>query len=152
MVDEKDRPLDGELDAFDLEQSIHGQSTDAFLQRLVHLVNTTTIELDVTLTLGGNVITGRLIGGKRYHQEFASVIADAWPTEDSRQGIRDAFSSWAELYEKPEELAQRPPQYIHLRDAYYVTQDAQFPRVGMLWRGRINAVSGFALGRFSFME
>lgn len=145
MSSQKQQLTDLELKLFS-----DGQSVDWYLQRLVSIANTSDIELDITLVIGGSVVSGRLVGGKKYFEEFAKDFSQAWP-EDGKDDIRRAFASNADLYNSREaEEKPFPPQFIHLVDARCFYPGSQLPNNrGVLWRGKINAVSGFSLGGLS---
>jgi hypothetical protein len=138
-----------DLSAVELEQEIHGQSIDWYLQKLVHLANVNGWEFGLTLVLGGSVVSGIVISGKKYFDTFADEISQAWPGDDKEE-LRSAFASHGEIYDLPEGEEPRPPQYIHLKDARISYPNGNIPSSGtVLWRGKINAVSGFNLGMLS---
>jgi hypothetical protein len=61
--------------------------------------------------------------------------------------MRTAFASHGEIYGGDDGKALADPQYIHLKNAKVHHPTGQLPTDdGVLWRGRINAVSGWNLG------
>lgn len=133
----------------EIEQAIHGQSTDWFLQKLVSTANNAGLEIGITLYIGSGVISGTLIGGKRYFDKFAEEFSSNWPFEDKEQ-IREVFASQGETYNEPVDENSPPPQYIHLMNARLYSQSGCIPgNSGVLWRGKINAISGFNIGLLS---
>lgn len=148
---ERDQNIESarEADAFDWE----GQSVDWFLQNLVSIVNNSGIEFGVTLSVEGMVLSGTLVSGKKYFEIFAEQFANAYPGKaDTKEEIREALAKNAELYtEREEDESRPPPQFIHLEDCrHFSTSGHVLPgNQGFLWRGRINAVSGFSLGSLS---
>jgi hypothetical protein len=141
-----------ELSPIEVEQEIHGQSVDWYLQKIVSLANDVGVglEMGITLVLGGSVISGILISGKKYFDTFASDLSAAWPGANKEE-IRKSFASLGAIYDQgdgQEELP--PPQYIHLSNARIYSPSGSLPtKGGVLWRGKINAVSGFSLGLFA---
>lgn len=134
-----------------LEQrlEIDGVSVDWYLQRLVSMVNRAPIEMGISLVANGALVSGTLISGKQYFETFAREISQAWPGDDeAKESIRSAFASNAEMYEADTEEENLPlPQYIHLKNATVRTPNGPIPaQGGMLWRGKLNAISGFSLG------
>lgn len=138
----------------EIKQAIEGQSVDWYLQTLVQLCNRTGLEIGITLNIGGSVISGLLIGGKRYFEDFAKEFSDAWDGPD-KEDIRAAFAQHGAIYDKPsatdqDEQVSPSVQYIHLANARVFTTNQPLPsNRGVLWRGKINAVSGFWLGQLA---
>lgn len=143
-----------QLSDVELKLFSDGQSVDWYLQKLVSIANSSGIQFGITLVVGGSVVSGQLVGGQKYFEEFAREFAEAWPGE-RREDIRRAFASNAEIYQRSPQEDEKgfPPQFIHLIDARCFYPGSQLPNNrGVLWRGRINAVSGFSLGMLSTDE
>ncbi|MDB0529750.1 hypothetical protein LBW56_24070 [Ralstonia solanacearum] len=120
---------------------------DWYLRNLVDLANRGGLECGITLTVGGTTITGTLVGGKKYFEQFGKLASEGWPgNEEDREHTRIEFSKPARLYESEDQSA---PSFIHLVNAKIVHPTAFMPNEGMLWRGRLTAISGFALGSLS---
>ncbi len=70
-----------------------------------------------------------------------------------KEDIRRAFASHASIYDSEDDAQQSstPPQFIHLIDSRCFSPGGQpLPsNRGVLWRGKVNAVSGFTLGSLS---
>lgn len=140
-----------ELTSKKLKLAIDGNSVDWFLQSLVSTVNKTDLEIGITLVVGGSIVSGRLVGGKRYFEIFAKEFSAMWP-EGSSDAIYQAFAKYGEIYSQEENHKEDgpPPQFIHLVDSRCFFPGNQLPdNKGVLWRGRINSVSGFSLGQLS---
>lgn len=127
-----------------------GVSVDWFLQNLSNLTNSSGLEFGITLNVSGQTISGTMIGGKKYFEVFADSFADAWPHDDKDE-IRDAFAKNSQIYSSKEGDEKLPPtQYVHLMDAKVFNGNSTTPsNEGVLWRGKINAISGFSLGKLS---
>jgi hypothetical protein len=154
MTDVKEESVPNKEELF---FSLEGRSLDWYLQWLVSTVNTSSMEFGVTLFVEGAIISGVLVSGKKYFETFAKEFSGAYPgDDDSKEVIRKAFAGYAEIYahENTEDERLRPtspPQYIHLVDVKcFSPGGGSLPsNRGLLWRGKINAVSGFSLGTIS---
>lgn len=141
MNDEKDKDS-----IIEIEQAIHGQGIDWYLQKLVSLANENGLEIGITLIIGGSIVSGTIVSGKKYFETFAAEFSAAWPGDD-KESIRESFASFASIYESADDKELQPPQYIHLTNARFHAAEGNLPtNGGVLWRGKINAVSGFNLG------
>ena len=67
------------------------RSVDCFLQSLVSIVNDESASIPITLSVGGLLISGDMIGGKTYFDEFARQFKD---------GFKDISSETASTIEK----------------------------------------------------
>lgn len=134
------------------EEVQYVERNDWFLQHLVSTVNKSRGIMGITLMCEGAIVTGNLIGGKKYFEIFASDFSSASHPDD-QEGIKMAFNNLAEkLYPEVDENVEdaSPPQYIHLENARIVSPNGDIPSSkGTLWRGKISAVSGFILGVLS---
>lgn len=131
--------------------SIVNPPLDAFIRGLVILANAG-IETAVTLAVGGFLISGFLVSGKRYFEYFASDAALASIEGEAKEEMRKFLLSFETLYEPAPEGEQRPlPVFLHLRDARYFhnSGNALPSDRGIWWRGRISDVHGITLGAMS---
>lgn len=134
----------------DAKLLLEGRSTDWHLQQLVSLANEHGLEVGITLIVAGSVISGMLVGGQKYFELFAKEFAAVWPRGEGKEAIRAAFAINADIYDKPGSKPATPPQFIHLNNAKCFYPGGEIPNnQGVLWRGRINAISGFSLGAMS---
>ena len=129
---------------------------DWFLQRLVNIVNSGGVNFGITLNVSGFLVSGNLIGGKEYFEgcsaDFASGLASGESAGIVKKTIAEFIASGGDIYTSDEdEKRQISPSYVHLRNAkFYNTNGNPIPsNRGVLWRGRISEVSGFALGSLS---
>lgn len=132
---------------------------DWFLQSVISLANSGA-EIGITLTVGGAVISGMLIAGRTYFKELADMIRGVADEEEEANPMLEAIAeSWdklSEIYDKPEgataEWDPGPFGYIHLRNArVYAPGGGVLPSSpsGVLWRGRLTQISGFAIGQLA---
>jgi hypothetical protein len=133
-------------------------SVDSFLQSLVSIVNDELASIPITLSVGGLLISGAMIGGKTYFDEFARQFKDGFRniSSETSSTIEEAFKGLGDVYDPIQKESQgsaaiSKPHLIHLKDAQIYLSGAgpALSEKGVLWRGRLDAVDGFSLGRVS---
>jgi hypothetical protein len=131
---------------------------DCFLQALVSIVNDESASIPITLSVGGLLISGAMIGGKTYFDEFARQFKDGFRNvrSETASTIEEAFKRLGDVYDPIQKESQGSdpipkPHLVHLRDAQiYPSGASPAPsEKGVLWRGRLESVDGFSLGRVS---
>lgn len=124
-------------------------SKDWFLQFLVNLANKNRFELDMTLTVGGTLISGTLIGVRQYFDEVSAFFANPFDS-GKYPDIKETFRQIGEQCScvSPSEQTETP-SYIHLKNVNFATIDGNpIPEnAGSWWRGRLSEVQGFTPGR-----
>lgn len=129
------------------QQGVDFHAPDYLLQHLVLCANDG-MSMGITLCVNGAVVTGTLIGGDHYFALMKEAVAGANGNFDSdvREGFGEMFDRYAKIYAEPP--ANPPlPMFVHVKDAkIFVPGQPPMPTSGMLWRGRLSAVSGFTLG------
>lgn len=134
------------------------RSVDCFLQSLVSIVNDESASIPITLSVGGLLISGDMIGGKAYFNEFARQFKGGFRdiSSETASTIEKAFKRLGDVYDPVQKEVQGSapipkPHMVHLRDAQiYLSGASPEPsEKGVLWRGRLEAVDGFSLGRLS---
>jgi hypothetical protein len=127
---------------------------DWFLAQLVGWANEFGIEQGITLAVGGAVISGQLISGKRFFEELATFVMSSGgnATDELKKALAESIKQWTVIYNQPEgtadDSAPPVPTYIHLRNALWIYPDGRFlpANHGVLWRGKLAAIDGFCLG------
>lgn len=149
-------------DFWTLEKMAQAHSLpDSVLQTLVAVMNGQ-VDSDqggesVTLTVGGLLISGRIIPAWAFFEQIASlpgVPDNHWARRLSREQkesarVRRSLDDVAvEDYSKEQaDEADREIMYIHLADARAFAPGAgPTPVVGTYWRGRLSDVSGWTFG------
>jgi hypothetical protein len=116
------------------------------------------MEMAVTVSVGGGVVSGTLISTGAYYRtladQFASaeggtdmdeLFAEAFRgiIDDARRASKAALGEWADASRPDPEV-----EYLHLTDARYVSGSGFLPhgRQGVLWRCRAADVRGWSLG------
>ncbi|UCP10235.1 gas vesicle protein [Pseudomonas sp. MM213] len=134
-------------DATSVKQQWEGRQTDWLLQWLCKFVNSNSLEIGVTLTLGGSFVTGTLISHQKYFEQLSSDFSNpfAGSGEEAQEQIRSLILGFNPPVIAGEESP--PVQYVHLKNAHmYMGANDRLPTNGALWRGKISAVDGFILG------
>lgn len=144
-------------DPVKLVYGIQGTAIDSHLQHLVRMVNNaeTDFSFGITLFTSAGVVTGSLISRKKYFekfgQSFKSGFDQSFPDTDW-QYIADSFAAkGTEGDDLPEgDEYECPPQFVHLDGASLLSGDGSLiMKSGILWRGKLQAVTGFTLGTIS---
>jgi len=139
-------------------RNTRSRAVDWFLQSLVSIVNNESASIPITLSVGGLLISGDMIGGKVYFNEFARQFKDGFKdiSSETAATIEKAFKRLGDVYDSIQKESQGSapipkPHLVHLRDAQiYLSGASPTPsEKGVLWRGRLEAVDGFSLGRLS---
>jgi hypothetical protein len=126
---------------------------DYVLQALVDLINSSEISFGISLTVGGFLISGNLISGKKYFDGVASEMASAYKDHaGASDAMKTYFSNFGKIYDNySDEKSRNLPVFIHLSEAkFFHNAGAPFPgNRGVFWRGRVSCVSSFILGKLS---
>lgn len=119
---------------------------DWFLQDLIEIANSGKMSFDITLTVGGFLVSGTLIGGKEYFEGFGEEFSFGLKGEAAEK-VKAAFSKNGEMYSTSTGPAM-PPSYVHLKNAHFFhTSGTPVPENrGVWWRGRVSEIAGFSLG------
>lgn len=126
--------------------------SDWFLALLVDHVNEHGGSIPLTVTVGGSVVSGTLIGVREYYERTADDLADVFPSRSDSitDALRDAGAKSVDAVRKHKEQVRageaklETPHFFHLRDVRYLNAN---PRTQAgLWRARISDVSGFSIG------
>ena len=130
---------------------------DVLLQHLVSKLKGTDGEIAITLLVGGCLVSGMLVSEHVYLESFEKRIIgafkgkadDIW--EDTLTHLRSALailtSKRDEEESPPEGKEQKPPFYVHLKDAKLLLPSGCPPQgAGTWWRVRIARIDGFCLG------
>jgi hypothetical protein len=128
------------------------KGNDWFLQDLVRLTNDLNLEIGITLNASGQTISGLLISGRRYFDIFAEQFSGGLnDSDESKEQLKKMFQDVGSIYDNEEDAPPMgPPQYIHLINAKMFESGGSLPsQNGVLWRGKLNAISGFSLGVLS---
>ncbi len=139
-------------------QNTKSRTVDWFLQALVSIVNDESAGIPITLSVGGLLISGEMIGGKAYFNEFARQFKDGFGDISSKTAatIEEAFKRLGDVYDPTQKESRgnayiTKPHLVHLRNVqmHHAGGPPLLSEKGVLWRGRLEAVDGFSLGRLS---
>ncbi len=130
-----------------LKREWDGRQTDWLLQWLCQFINKNGLEVGVTLTIGGMLVTGTLISHDKYFEQFSKDFSDPFAVSGTevQEQMRSIILGFNPAVDPDEQLPAL--QYIHLKNARtYMSSSDHLPTKGTLWRGKIAAVDGFTLG------
>lgn len=125
-----------------------GRQTDWLLQWFVNFVNETPLEIGVTISMGGVLISGSLISHSSYFTKLADGFSSAFSNIEGAD-VAEIKRMMLGFHEKPvvREGERAPaPQYLHLSDVKVLT-GSNVTNVNSVWRGKISSIDGFILGR-----
>ncbi|MEN5216836.1 gas vesicle accessory protein GvpU [Pseudomonas pudica] len=124
-----------------------GRGVDQILQWAVDTANAHKgNQFPITLTIGGNLVSGILISADAYLDEWAEQFSSNF-SGDIQTRVRDEVLGWKDEG-APYEERYVPSQFIHLKQAEtYTSSGRPIVAGGSLWRGKLNSVDGFSLGR-----
>ena len=108
-----------------------------------------TIEIGITLHVGGSLVSGTLINGKKYFDGIAELMTGANTNLPKVAASWKSIAEFGQIYDAPAEDGRlKNTQYIHLKNARtFGNAGTIIPaRLGVLWRGRLSNVAGFSFG------
>ena len=131
---------------------------DNVFSMLVHVANTSDVEMGITLHIHGLMVTGRLVSGATYWSESAAKLRESGqgPTElveTMAESMERVAEGYRETYTDSEAVAEDPSltAFLHLRNAHTLGPQGPTPTDGALWRGRLSSVDGFTFGELRGM-
>ena len=113
------------------------------------------VEVGVTLYLGGTIVMGRIISGKKYLVALSDTIASATGGSERAIGLlQDRITSYAEAWDETASDDENRVEYlrfIHLANARTYLGKGEFMPAegGVPWRGPLAGILGFSLGTIS---
>lgn len=118
---------------------------DSILAFLVEATNKHRFSLDITLNVNGSIVSGTTVSAKGYFEGLSDAFEDG---NDISKKISEQLSQASEAVEdRGNEMAQ----FIHLKNAKVYCGDSKpTPSSGkILWRGKLQEIDGFFLGKIS---
>src|SRR5699024_9830863 len=106
--------------------------------------------MGITLLVGGQIISGNLVGRKEWVDRH-SIHENLDAPDEVISAFIDSFQQFGEdsddTYTDDAWIASRT-NFIHLKDAFYVTAQGNIPtNCNTLWRGNLSSVDGWNLGK-----
>jgi hypothetical protein len=137
----------------------HKEDRDWFLSEVVRLANAG-FDMGITIVVEGAVVSGILVSERKYFEDLGALIANASHENavgsDLLTAVAEGWASNGLRYVKPDgssdDWAPPEPNHIHLKNAriFAPGQGGMPNRGSVLWRGKINAVSGFSIGSLEY--
>jgi hypothetical protein len=121
-------------------QSAHYEPfRDLYLDLFVDLVNDNGVEMGITISTGGLMVGGTLVGIETWEAGLVDQLTNAHAV------VGEAFSQGLAQNQAIRASAKFPPNYIHLRDVSIFLANGQIATLPW-WRGRLIEVDGWFLG------
>ncbi|UTR11674.1 gas vesicle protein GvpU [Evansella sp. LMS18] len=117
---------------------------DSMLEVFVYAAQDYGYSIDITLNVHGSLVTGKIVGEQEYFQRLSENFKD--DSSETAEKIKDELLKASEDAKKSD---NNNVEFIHLKNAQVYVGDTQpTPSENhFLWRGKINDVNGFFLGR-----
>ena len=129
------------------------ENIDGLLEMFVNLANNASLEIGITLQVGGIIVSGILISGKKYFQGLACELRANASINLAAEAIQNAMNDMSTAYVLSDNSEMLEPKFIHLREArILLSSPSNFSsdiRVAY-WRGKLDCVEGFVLGELNF--
>jgi hypothetical protein len=132
---------------------------DAMLNMLLSMAEVD-LKISITVIIGSQLVSGKLVGRRKYFEEIASGFGSARVQGDKENigaMLSQTVREMGDVYPTPQELiraAEDNPgnpgetyEFIHLTEAKYVSNaGSSFPEGGTAIRAPVSAVSGYSMG------
>ncbi|ASK62119.1 gas vesicle protein GvpU [Virgibacillus phasianinus] len=120
-------------------------SKDNILEFFVKAANKHDFSLDISLLVNGAVISGTMISAKEYFESLSESFEDG---NDIAQALSEQFTKASESVDSS---SDGEAHFIHLKNTHIYCGDSKpTPSKGkILWRGKLNEVDSFFLGKIS---
>jgi hypothetical protein len=156
MSEETVNEVDGDV-APEESRSILDQNigVDWHLAHLIYETDIFGLEPGITLSVGGMLVTGKLISGRKYFELVEATYAAAAEKQpnasqrDTLHAIASRYGQFQDVYTFPDDhpLDAHRPNFIHLMDVkFYLQSGNPMPSNGTLWRGKLTSVDGVTHG------
>src|SRR5882757_9959293 len=154
----KDRNAAGDREKVELTLFDQQEGVDWLLAWIVSLAERG-IEIGITLSVGGQLVSGTLIGGRKYFEGLAAAMRSSTfagmgeGADDLKKSLSEGFSGWKDIYPESDDIPSDhvpQPAFIHLAGARMVLSDKPVNSTGFLWRAKLSSVDGFTIGTMTF--
>ncbi|MDQ0229296.1 gas vesicle accessory protein GvpU [Metabacillus malikii] len=131
------------------KEPVELSTDDAVLLMFLRLVEEDGVEVKMTVSVSGAIISGTLIGATAYYDGITESAKSLYDNTMSKI-ISKKFNDLKEAYAKQkdedskEESEEFSPSYIHLKDARYFNGTNDDLSKGTWWRGKVSSVDGFS--------
>ncbi|MFC0274774.1 gas vesicle accessory protein GvpU [Metabacillus herbersteinensis] len=118
---------------------------DSVLEFFVHATNKHSFSLDITLNVKGAVISGTMVSAKEYFETLSETFEDG---SEIAQKLSEQLSQASEAVDSS---VGTEVHFLHLKNTkVYCGDSKSTPSRGqILWRGKLNEIDGFFLGKIS---
>lgn len=120
-----------------------GEIFDPVLEAYILAANQEQFSLDLTLSVHGSLVSGTLISTSEYFTELSKLFRNG---NKVSKGFSERFQNASEVGRDSNSTV-----FIHLKDTRIYCGDQQPTPSGstFLWRGKLDQVEGFFIGKIS---
>lgn len=114
------------------------------------------LEMSMTISAEGQLLTGTLIGGRQYFEELSAAILSTRSSTPEQKAIietlANGFGAFKAVYPEKEAAAddESKPSFLHLRGATPVLNTDSIRGAGALFRVQLAKISAFTLSATTF--
>lgn len=141
-IEQVEAPTEAELETYARERN--SRQPDTMLAIFVDLANRNGEGVGVTLTVGGSLISGTIVG----RVQWIDGIMERYGEQVSGfRAFREVWTEQVERFDSDEPMAAYE-SIIHVKDARWWggDPDSPLPTEGAFWRGRLDQIQGWSLG------
>ena len=132
------------MDKEDYNESVNAER-DWLLEMIIKITESSNMELGITIHAHGFLVSGIIVNSEGYFDRLGQIFDKGLGGDKERVAV--AFKGMGEsIGKKSKDSDVR--NFLHLKDAkYFHSSGKPIPNSQtILWRGRINEISGFSLG------
>lgn len=120
-------------------------SKDSILEFFVQATNKHDFSLDITLNVNGAIVTGTMVSAKEYFDQMSEKFEEG---NEISQKLSDHLAKAGESVSSNEDAETH---FIHMKHTKVYNGDTKpTPSKGkILWRGKLEEIDGFFLGKIS---
>jgi hypothetical protein len=125
------------------------ENIDGFLETFVRWANDASLEVGITLQMGGILASGTLISGKSYFQGIANEIQDNTKNNLVVETIQHFMHDMSTMYIRSDNSEDLELNFVHLKNVRLILNSPSNFHSEIkvnYWRGKIIHVEAFFLG------
>ncbi|MGE7129146.1 gas vesicle accessory protein GvpU [Lysinibacillus xylanilyticus] len=123
----------------------HGfDNKDGILATFVEITNETSIEIGLTLNVGGALISGLAVSYEKYLKGISELFKGHGPGAEAFSKQFEDLAVESKKYAETKEVKSLP-NYIHMENTKFIDAHGNIQELGY-WRGKLTSIDGFIIG------